>query len=72
MRPKGGVLNSMLATVIDLSRLGDPAKIAADIEAAKAYVKSARSAPGFDEVLTSRRAGAAIYGAADRTGDRGG
>ena len=50
---KGGVLeNSMLATVIDLSRLGDPAKIAADIEAAKAYVKSARSAPGFDEVLT--------------------
>jgi uncharacterized oxidoreductase len=49
---KGGVLNSMLATVIDLSRLGDPAKIVADIEAAKAYVKSARSAPGFDEVLT--------------------
>jgi hydroxycarboxylate dehydrogenase B len=49
---KGGVLNSMLATVIDLSRLGDPAKIAADIEAAKAYVKSARSAPGFNEVLT--------------------
>src|SRR6202041_909759 len=27
---KGGVLNSMLATVIDLSKLGDPAKIAAD------------------------------------------
>ena len=49
---KGGVLNSMLATVIDLSRLGDPAKIAADIEAVKAHVKSARPAPGFDEVLT--------------------
>jgi hydroxycarboxylate dehydrogenase B len=49
---KGGVLNSMLATVIDLSRLGDAAKIAADIEAVKAYVKSARPAPGFEEVLT--------------------
>jgi uncharacterized oxidoreductase len=49
---KGGVLNSMLATVIDLSRLGDPEKIGADIEAVKAYVKSARAAPGFDEVLT--------------------
>jgi hydroxycarboxylate dehydrogenase B len=48
---KGGVLNSMLATVIDLSRLGDPAKIAADIEAIKRHVKSARPAPGFDEVL---------------------
>jgi uncharacterized oxidoreductase len=49
---KGGVLNSMLATVIDLSRLGDPAKITTDIEAAKAYIKSARAALGFDEVLT--------------------
>jgi uncharacterized oxidoreductase len=48
----GGVLNSMLATVIDLSRLGDPAKIAADIQAVKAHVKSARPAPGFTEVLT--------------------
>jgi uncharacterized oxidoreductase len=49
---KGGVLNSMLATVIDLSRLGDPAKIAVDIQAVKAHVKSARPAPGFTEVLT--------------------
>ena len=49
---KGGVLNSMLATIIDLSRLGDPAAIAADILAVKAHVKSARPAPGFDEVLT--------------------
>ncbi len=49
---KGGVLNSMLATVIDLSKLGDPAAIATDIEAVKSYVKSARPAPGFDEVLT--------------------
>jgi len=49
---KGGVLNSMLATVIDLSKLGDPAKIGADIQAVKSHVKSARPGPGFDEVLT--------------------
>jgi uncharacterized oxidoreductase len=49
---KGGVLNSMLATVIDISKLGDPALIAADIQAVKSHVKSARPAPGFDEVLT--------------------
>ncbi len=49
---KGGVLNSMLATIIDLSKLGDPAAIAANIQAVKAHVKSARPAPGFDEVLT--------------------
>jgi uncharacterized oxidoreductase len=48
----GGVLNSMLATVIDLSKLGDPEKIAADIRAVKSHVKSARPGPGFDEVLT--------------------
>ena len=49
---KGGVLNSMLATVIDLSKLGDPALIAADIQAVKSHVKSARPAPGYTEVLT--------------------
>jgi uncharacterized oxidoreductase len=48
---KNGVLNSMLATVIDLSKLGDPADTAARIEGTKAYVKSARPAPGFEEVL---------------------
>ena len=48
---KGGVLNSMLATVIDLSKLGDPSLIAADIQAVKTHVKSAKPAPGFDEVL---------------------
>lgn len=48
---KGGVLNSMLATVIDLSKLGDPAAIGADIQAVKAHVKSARPAPGFEDVL---------------------
>ncbi|WP_428490435.1 malate/lactate/ureidoglycolate dehydrogenase [Rhodopila sp.] len=49
---KGGVLNSMLATLIDVSKLGDPAAIAADIQAVKSHVKSARPAPGFSEVLT--------------------
>ena len=49
---KGGVLNSMLATIIDLSKLGDPIAIAADIQAVKAHVKSARPAPGFEAVLT--------------------
>jgi hydroxycarboxylate dehydrogenase B len=48
---KGGVLNSMLATIIDLSKLGDPAAIGADIEAVKAHVKSARPSTGTDEVL---------------------
>ena len=48
---KGGVLNSMLAIVIDLSKLGDATAIAGRVDAAKAHVKSARTAPGFDEVL---------------------
>jgi uncharacterized oxidoreductase len=48
---QGGAVNSMLATIIDLSKLGDPELIAADIQAVKAHVKSARPAPGFDEVL---------------------
>jgi len=48
---KGGILNSMLATVIDLSKLGDPAAIARDVESVKAHVKSARPAPGYDDVL---------------------
>lgn len=48
---KDGVMNSMLATVIDISHLGDAGKIRHDIEATKAYIKSARPAPGFSEVL---------------------
>jgi uncharacterized oxidoreductase len=47
---RGGILNSMLATVIDLSRLGDPAAIAQNIEATKSHIRSSRLAPGFDEV----------------------
>jgi uncharacterized oxidoreductase len=48
---QSGVMNSMLATVIDMAQLGDPAKIRADIQATKSYIKSARPAPGFEEVL---------------------
>lgn len=46
-----GIVNSMLATVIDLSRLGDPAAIAQGIEASKTHLRAARVAPGFDEIL---------------------
>jgi uncharacterized oxidoreductase len=48
---QGGILNSMLATVIDLSRLGGAAAIGQNIEATKAHIRSSRTAPGFDEVL---------------------
>jgi len=48
---QGGILNSMLATVIDLSKLGDPAAIGRAVEATKAHVRSSRTAPGFEEIL---------------------
>jgi hydroxycarboxylate dehydrogenase B len=48
---KGGILNSMLATVIDLSKLGDPVAIGEAVEATKAHIRSSRVAPGFDEIL---------------------
>jgi uncharacterized oxidoreductase len=47
----GAALNSMLATVIDVSRLGDPAAINAAVETTKARIRSSRVAPGFDEIL---------------------
>ncbi len=49
---KGGVLNSMLAIVIDLAKLGDPAAIAAAAGATRAHIKSANPAHGVTEVLT--------------------
>jgi hydroxycarboxylate dehydrogenase B len=48
---KGGIVNSMLATVIDLSKLGDPTAIGEAVESTKAYIRSSRLAPGFDEIL---------------------
>ena len=50
-KPKGGVMNSMLATVIDMSKLGDPAAIDSAVEATKAHIRSSRVASGFDEIL---------------------
>jgi uncharacterized oxidoreductase len=49
---KGGVLNSMLAIVIDLSKIGDAASVIASVGATRAHVKSARPAEGVSEVLT--------------------
>jgi uncharacterized oxidoreductase len=48
---QGGILNSMLAMVIDLAKLGDPAAIASTVESTKAHIRSSRVAPGFDEIL---------------------
>jgi uncharacterized oxidoreductase len=48
---QNGILNSMLAIVIDLSKLGDTDEIAARIEGTTAHIKSARPAPGFAEIL---------------------
>ena len=48
---RGGTLNSMLVTVIDLSQLGGVDQAVARAEATKAHIKSARPAPGFTEVL---------------------
>ncbi|MBV9248005.1 MAG: malate/lactate/ureidoglycolate dehydrogenase [Acetobacteraceae bacterium] len=48
---RGGVLNSMLAFVVDLSHLGGAAAIAQAVQSTRAHIKSARPAPGFDEVL---------------------
>jgi len=48
---KNGVLNSMLATVIDLSKLGGASSVAASVQATASFIRSARPAPGFDEIL---------------------
>ena len=48
----GGVLTSMLANVIDLSKIGDAASVIASVGATRAHVKSARPAEGVTEVLT--------------------
>jgi hydroxycarboxylate dehydrogenase B len=48
---QGGILNSMFAVVIDLSRLGDRGEIVASVEATKAHIRSARLAPGFEQIL---------------------
>ena len=65
---QNGILNSMLAIVIDLSKLGDTDKIAARIEDTTKHIKSARPAPGFSEILLP---GDPERRSADRRSDQG-
>ncbi len=48
---KGGTMNSMLATIIDVSRLGGVQRVADQVAATRTHITSARRAPGFDEIL---------------------
>ena len=48
---KGGILNSMLAVVIDLARLGDPAAIVKAVGETAAHIRSARPSPGTSAIL---------------------
>ena len=47
----GGILNSMLAIVIDLTRLGDVDLMADRAAHVKAHIRSSRLAPGHEEIL---------------------
>ena len=47
---EGGILNSLFAVLVDVSRLGGERVVAA-VEATRAHIQSSRAAPGFDEVL---------------------
>ena len=53
----------MFAVLTDLSRIGDCGNIVAGVEATRAHMRSARVAPGFEQVLLpgepERRAAAA-------------
>jgi hydroxycarboxylate dehydrogenase B len=46
-----GIVNSMFATIVDTARLGDPAVIRHNVGEVARHVKSAATAPGFDEIL---------------------
>jgi hydroxycarboxylate dehydrogenase B len=48
---EGGILNSMFAVLTDLARLHDPGAVVEGVAATAAHIKSARPAPGFDEIL---------------------
>jgi len=48
---KGGILNSMLAVVIDPGKLNDPAAVAVGAASTAAHIRSSRVAPGFEQVL---------------------
>jgi uncharacterized oxidoreductase len=48
---QGGVLNSMMATVIDAGRFGPAERVQGDVGAVKDWIKASPPAPGFSEVL---------------------
>jgi uncharacterized oxidoreductase len=48
---KGGILNSMLAIVIDPSKLNDASAVAEAAASTAAHIRSSRVAPGFEQVL---------------------
>jgi uncharacterized oxidoreductase len=48
---KGSIINNMLSIIIDPTRFGDAAKMRAEIEATKDWIRASRVAPGFDEIL---------------------
>jgi hydroxycarboxylate dehydrogenase B len=47
----GGILNSMLAIVIDPGKLNDADAVAAGAASTAAHIRSSRVAPGFEQVL---------------------
>lgn len=48
---RGGIVNSMLAIVIDLSRIGDAAAVRDAVAGTAAHVKGSRVVPGQDAIL---------------------
>lgn len=50
-RYDGGILNSLFAVLVDVSKLGGSERIIAAVEATRAHIRSSNPAPGFDEVL---------------------
>jgi uncharacterized oxidoreductase len=48
---KGGILNSMLAIVIDPAKLNDPNEVAEAAASTAAHIRSSRVAPGFEQIL---------------------
>jgi hydroxycarboxylate dehydrogenase B len=48
---KGGILNSMFAVLVDLSRLGPREQLLQAVASTQTYIRSSRVAPGFQEIL---------------------
>jgi hydroxycarboxylate dehydrogenase B len=48
---QGGIVNSMFAVLVDLSRLGAAEDLQSAVQSTLDYIRSARIAPGFEEIL---------------------